>query len=284
MTEDSFIEWTEGRTGKEQEYKVHLEADRKSPLSVFFVNYTDYFVDNYPAKFNEELARSLIRNYTKEGDLVMDPMAGSGVIPLMAYSLKRNANYFDINPEAFKLFQEKIPVNRLQQERDMKQSFVRCYSNSFDPWIFGQVKDATSEPLGLFNSVDLILTSPPFGLTIDAAHDKYSDNPNDIGNSKDYEQWRKGMKKIIKNCFDVLKPGKLAIFETRPRSKNGHSYPLNMWIWQDAEEVGFEFFSERIEVVIPLRMWSFGKKEQRVPMPMHSYLTMMRKPENEKLM
>ena len=256
---------------KGEGYKLYDKPNKKSPMSVFFVNFTDWFADNYPAKFNEELARMLIKDYTNEGETVLDPMAGSGVIPLIALELNRNGLYQDINPEAYDLFYAK---SMILHERYSK--WGTC--------AIGHVGDSTKKIENVpDDSVDLILTSPPFGLSIDAAHDKYSDNPDDLGNSEDYEEWRKKMKLIIKNCFQVLKPGGLAIFETRPRSKKGHSYPLNMWIWQDATEIGFEYFTERIEVVIPLAIWTFGDKEQRKPMPMHSYLTIMRKPENSKL-
>jgi len=79
-------------------------------------------------------------------------------------------------------------------------------------------------------------------------------------------------------CFEVLKAGKLMIVETRPRAKKGASFPLNSWILQDAIDIGFEFFQEMIEIVQPFRMWSFGDFYQRKAFPMHSYLTMMRKP------
>ena len=86
------------------------------------------------------------------------------------------------------------------------------------------------------------------------------------------------MKQIIFNCFQVLKPGALMIVETRPRAKKNVSYPLNAWVTMDGIDLGFEFFSEYIEVVPPWRMWSFGFEEQRIPFPMHSYLTILRKP------
>jgi DNA modification methylase len=240
-----------------------LELDKKSPPSVWYTNYRSIYEDDYPAKFNEELARLLIRLYSNQGDLVMDPMAGSGVIPLVAYSLGRKIWYQDINEEAKELFVQKLRVSELQAE-------IR-------------VCDSTREIAAEANTVDLILTSPPFGLTIDQKHDKYSDNPDDLGNSLNYETWRARMKKILANCFKVLKPGKLMIVETRPRSKKGASQPLNAWIIMDGIETGFEFYTEFIEVVQPYRMWTFGDFDQRMPIPMHSYLTTLRKPKNGSL-
>jgi DNA modification methylase len=258
ISEDDF------KTIKES-YKVHEEPVIRSPFSVYFINTRNVFPDNYPAKFDEELARFLIESWTKPGDVILDPMAGSGTIPLAALDLDRQAYYQDINIDAHRLFIEK----------------AAAYSAGFK--FTHSVGDSTKEIGCMDNSIDLILTSPPFGLSIDATHDKYSDNKDDLGNASNYDNWRAGMKKILKNCYDVLKPGKLAIFETRPRSKNGHTYPLNMWLAQDGQDVGFKFFFEMIEIVDYYRMVSYGSADLRKPIPKHAYLTMMQKPENEKL-
>jgi DNA modification methylase len=251
---------------QKSEYEVFDDVKIRSPFSVYFVNTRNVFPDNYPAKFDEELAKYLIETYTKPEEIVFDPMSGSGTIPLVAMELERQAIYQDINSDAEKLFLEKVHYfHRLADHR---------VADSTEPFQFHHF---------LNNSVDFILTSPPFGLSIDATHDKYSDNKDDLGNASSYENWRAGMKKILKNCYDVLKPGKLAIFETRPRSKAGHTYPLNMWIAQDGQEVGFNFFSEMIEVVDYYRMVTYGKKDLVKPIPKHAYLTMLQKPINEKL-
>ncbi len=91
------------------------------------------------------------------------------------------------------------------------------------------------------------------------------------------------MKKNMANYFRVLKPGKIIIIETRPSSKKGASHPLNAWVIMDGIDIGFEFYTEFIEIVQPYRMWTFGDFDQRMPIPMHSYLTILRKPENQSL-
>jgi DNA modification methylase len=256
--------------GQEQSSEYVVKLDKKSPLSVYFCNYRSIYEDNYPAKFDEELARFLIKLYSNEGDFILDPMAGSGVICLVSAQLGRFPIYQDINEEAYELYLSKM-------ENQLKESRENILHRTF-------VHDATKNITAHENIADLILTSPPFGMSIDQAHDKYSDNPDDIGNSKTYEIWRQKMKMVLKNCFQALKPGKLCILETRPRSKKGHSYPLNSWLIVDGIEVGFDFFCEYIEVVDTYRMWTFGKPDQRMPIPAHSYLTILRKPENEKLL
>ena len=55
---------------------------------------------SFPAKFPPELPRKLISELTSEGDIVLDPMIGSGTTAVEAYLLNRKALGFDIDPLA----------------------------------------------------------------------------------------------------------------------------------------------------------------------------------------
>lgn len=214
-------------------------------------------------------------------------MAGSGVIPLVALSLGRSAIYQDINQRAFEIYQEKLKASGLDVVKKSEKDNETENEDENPPiWHTGRVADALEGVLiSMKARPNLILTSPPFGLVIDAVHDGFSDNPHDIGNVDTYEIWRISMKQIMMHCLGALVPGGLMIIETRPRSQKGVSYHLNAWVTMDAIELGFEFFSEIIEIFPPWRMWTSGAEDQRKPFPMHSYLTMLRKPDdpNEKL-
>lgn len=268
MTKDFALkEFIQGATAIEQgkdPYEVFDEVKIRSPFSVYFINTRNDFPDNYPAKFDEEFARMIIKTWTKPGQTVLDPMGGSGTIPLIAYSLNRHGLYQDINEDAYRLFKEK---------------FSTTYATDKRCCCIGTIGDSTKCICEVEdNTIDLILTSPPFGLSIDATHDKYGDDPEDLGNAENYDTWRSKMKKILKECFRVLRPNHLLMVETRLRSKDGHTYPLNMWVQEDAVKAGFVFFSEIITVVDYYRMVTYGSKHLIKPIPKHGYLTMMLKP------
>ena len=260
FTFEYFIEGVKAIERGEDPYRVFEKPTIRSPFSVYFINTRNVFPDNYPAKFDEEFARFIIDTWTRPNEVVLDPMAGSGTIPLAALDLDRQAYYQDINSDAHRLFIEK----------------AAAYSAGFK--FTHSVGDSTKEICCMDNSIDLILTSPPFGLSIDATHDKYSDNPDDLGNAGNYETWRSKMKLILNECYRVLKPNHLLMIETRARSKNGHTYPLNMWVQEDARDIGFVFFSEMIEIVDYYRMVTYGTGHLIKPIPKHGYLTMMLKP------
>ena len=54
------------------------------------------------------MARSLVQTYTNEGDLVVDPFCGSGVVPLEAAAAGRRIVAGDWNPYAILLTRAKL--------------------------------------------------------------------------------------------------------------------------------------------------------------------------------
>lgn len=69
----------------------------------------------HPAKFNTNLVEFLIKKYTKHGDVVLDPMAGSGVLGVIAALHGRHAIQVEIEEKFFSWMEkarenvEKIP-------------------------------------------------------------------------------------------------------------------------------------------------------------------------------
>ena len=111
---------------------------------------------------------NLIQRYTKEGDLVIDPMCGSGTTLDVARDTKRRARGFDLAP--FRADIEKADARKLPVEK---------------------------------NSVDLVFIDPPYGDHID-----YSSDPNCIGKLSAYDpRFYAEMDRVIKECVRVLKPG-----------------------------------------------------------------------------
>lgn len=113
---------------------------------------------------------NLLQRYTKEGDLVVDPMCGSGTTMDVAKELNRRVIGYDIAP-----YRDDIIQN-----------------------------DARSIPLE-DNSVDFVFIDSPYSDNI-----KYSDNPLDIGKiSCEKEEFFDELEKVAKEIHRILKPGKV---------------------------------------------------------------------------
>ena len=72
----------------------------------------DIYAYEHPAMFPENLARDLIITWTNEGDLVFDPMMGSGTTGKMAMLLNRDFIGIEISKQYFQLVKKRIERNK----------------------------------------------------------------------------------------------------------------------------------------------------------------------------
>ena len=72
----------------------------------------DQEAKKHPAPFPYELALDHIKSWTNEGDIVLDPMCGSGTTCIAAMDLKRNYIGIDISEEYCKLSEDRINIHK----------------------------------------------------------------------------------------------------------------------------------------------------------------------------
>lgn len=113
---------------------------------------------------------NLLQRYTKPGDLVVDPMCGSGTTIDVAKELKRKVIGYDIAP-----YRDDIVQN-----------------------------DARNIPLK-DNTVDFVFIDSPYSDNV-----KYSDHPDCIGKiSAEKEEFFEELEKVAKEIYRILKPDKI---------------------------------------------------------------------------
>ena len=188
-------------------------------------------------------------------------MCGAGTAPIEARKLGRRGVGSDINSEAIKLA-------RIRADKAMGDS------GSFE------VCDASNISSCVDGIFDLVLVSPPFGNSIDAKHDNYSELSGDIGNSKTMEQWAQRFKPCLAEFFRKTKPGRLCIIEIRPRRVNWESKPLWDWIYHGALDAGFRYFDMIVEIQQPYSKFpqDMLAVDHHKRYPMHSFLIYFRDP------
>lgn len=112
---------------------------------------------------------NLLKRYTQPGELVVDPMCGSGTTLDVARDLQREARGFDVQP--FRNDIERADARKLP------------------------LKD---------NTVDFFFMDPPYG-----DHIKYSEDPQCIGRLSAYdESYFEAMDLVLRQARRVLKPGR----------------------------------------------------------------------------
>ena len=85
--------------------KVRADFGRRGPIWRYATGGDDF---GHPAVFPYALARDHILSWTNPGDLVIDPMVGSGTMLRAAADLRRRAIGIEINPEYCDLIRQRL--------------------------------------------------------------------------------------------------------------------------------------------------------------------------------
>jgi DNA modification methylase len=92
-------------------------------------SYSSHSIHSFPAKFPPQLPRVFIESLTLPGDVVFDPMMGSGTTLLEASILDRHAIGTDIDPLALRICGTKLSVAALENIEFIGNSVVEKATN-----------------------------------------------------------------------------------------------------------------------------------------------------------
>jgi DNA modification methylase len=232
----------------------------------------------HPAKFPETLAQEFIEFFTKQGETVLDPMAGTGSTLVAALRAGRNSYGIELNPKY-----AEIAGQIIQEERSVLGDSV---SNLQSLVINGDAAQITTYKLPI---VEYVLTSPPYW---DMLHAKgaetqkkrrasevldvhYSDDPNDLGNIRDYEEFLAKLVSIYEGLKPLLCEKAYLTIIVKNVKKGGKIYPL---AWDIARQLGktFSLKDEKIWVQDNQRLAPFGLGSAWVSNTFHHYCLQFR--------
>ena len=121
----------------------------------------------HPAKYPETMAQEFIEFFTKEGETVLDPMAGTGSTIIAALRAGRNSYGIELNPKYAQIAKQII-----QEERNTLGEQI---ANLKSEIVNGDAAQITNYHLPM---IDYVLTSPPYW---DMLRAKGSENQKKIG-------------------------------------------------------------------------------------------------------
>src|SRR5512147_728576 len=81
----------------------------------------------HPAKFPETLAQEFIEFFTKQGEVVLDPMAGTGSTLVAALRAGRNSYGIELNPKYAEIAQQILAEERAvlgESAADLKSEII----------------------------------------------------------------------------------------------------------------------------------------------------------------
>jgi SAM-dependent methyltransferase len=171
----------------------------------------------HPAKMLPDLAVHAIGAYTVPGDLIVDPMCGSGTTLIEAVRSGRNSIGVDVETRFTTLAQANLALAATHG------------ATAWGQVITGDARDLVSlVPDSAHGTVSLVLTSPPYGgrthglvrTTPGAGVRKRDHIYGDRGAANlAYLGWDRllgGWTQIVAGCLQVLRPGGTFVFTCRP--------------------------------------------------------------------
>ncbi len=234
----------------------------------------------HPAKFPETMAQEFIEFFTKKGQVVLDPMAGTGSTLVAALRCGRHSYGIELNPKYAQIAreiiaQEKIGLSATTDVGELKADIIQ-----------GDASLAINYQLPV---IDYVLTSPPYW---DMLHAKgaenqkkrresnamdvvYSDDPNDLGNVRDYEDFLARLVTIYTGLKPLLREKAYLTIIVKNVKKGGKIYPL---AWDIARELGkvYTLKDEKIWMQDNQRLAPFGLGSAWVSNTFHHYCLQFR--------
>jgi DNA modification methylase len=196
----------------------------------------------HPAKFPETLAQEFITFFTHTGQVVLDPMAGTGSTLVAALQSGRHSYGIELNPAYAALARQVVAETRAALGDQVSGLSAEI--------LLGDAAQAAD--LAAANNlpkIDYVLTSPPYWDMLHARGAKtqalrretpeldvyYSDDPQDLGNIPDYEEFLARLAQIYISLQPLLRPGAYLTIIVKNVKKGGRVYPL---AWDLARLVG----------------------------------------------
>ena len=234
----------------------------------------------HPAPFSFSDVRRLVRFFTKEGQLVLDPFVGVGST-LKACALEgRRGIGFELNEKYAELAHKRL-------ETEVRSLFSDSYPQDI------RVGDARILANELEkDSVDFIVTSPPYWNILHKEDHKakreriaknldtrYSNHEFDLGNIPVYEQFLDEVSGILGKCSVALKPRKyMCVIVSDFRNKSKYVM-FHADLARSLEPYGLQLKGIKILYQRHKKIYPYGYPTSYVPNIHHQYILIL---QNEK--
>ena len=236
----------------------------------------------HPAPFSYTDISRLIKFFSKEGGVVLDPFVGIGSTLKACAVSNREGIGIDLNKKYVQLSKK-----RLKDELD--DEFLNTNQKVLQGDAIKVIDKIET------NSIDFIVTSPPYWNILNkkdhkakqerenkGLDTKYSEDKRDLGNIKNYEDFLDKLQKIFEKCIRVLKNDSymaIVVSDFREKSKYimfhaGLAYKL--------QDLGYEIKGMKVLYQRHKRIFPYGYPYSYVPNIHHQNIIIVQNKKNEK--
>lgn len=247
----------------------------------------------HPARYPEELVSEFIRFFTKKGEWVLDPFAGSGATLVACLETERNGIGIELSSKYCE-----VTRDRISPMSGAATAFVRQgdASRIGDAGFWDEAAFPGLPLDGGLPAFDFVMTSPPYWDMlrhsrggVESTHKKrakrgldtaYPDDPADLGNTGSYEAFMGTLCRILADAGRLVRPGRyLVVVAQNLRAPGGEVVPL---AWDIQRGLGgmLQFQGEKIWCQDSKRLGIWGYPKVFVPNYHHHYCLIFRRAED----
>jgi DNA modification methylase len=236
----------------------------------------------HPAKFPETLAQEFIEFFTKRGEVVLDPMVGTGSVLVAALRAGRHSYGIELNPVYAEIARKVV-----EEER---QRLGEAALDLTAQVICGNAADVPAHTTKYkIPLIDYVVTSPPYWNMLHAHGAQtqknrretpnldvtYSDDPDDLGNIADYGEFLGRLVKLLNGLQPFLRSGSYLTIIVKNIKKGGEVYPL---AWDLGKRLGetYTLKDEKIWCQDDQRLAPYGLGNSWVSNTFHHYCLQFR--------
>lgn len=232
----------------------------------------------HPAKYPETLAQQFVEFFTHAGEIVLDPMVGTGSTLVACLRSERHSLGIELNPAYAALARQAVAEER-----------ARLGDGA--PALVADVLEGDAANLAgvQLPTIDYVLTSPPYWDMLHArgaATQKqrrqtaaldvtYSADPADLGNVHNYDLFLERLCSIYEGLQPCLRPRAYLTIIVKNVKKGGRIYPL---AWDLAARLSqtYSLKDERIWCQDDIRLAPYGLGSAWVSNTFHHYCLQFR--------
>jgi DNA modification methylase len=263
-----------------QQQQAGSESSWDEPLAWFVVKPPprEKNVLLHPAKFPEPLIQQFIERFTKPGERVFDPMAGTGSALVAAVACNREAYGIELNPAFGGIINQRFAAR--QADLLAAPIWQVCSGDA------GAAETYDKLPA----SFHYVITSPPYWdmLRMKGAETQqkrqqagllqfYSDDARDLGNMASYEDFLENLVKIYQRVGARLEPGRYMTIIVKNVKKKGQIFPL-AWDLAFRLRRDFALCREQFWCQDDQKLAPFGYRYAWVSNTFHHYCLHFQKP------
>ncbi|MBX8638575.1 MAG: DNA methylase [Thermoplasmata archaeon] len=179
---------------------------------------------NYRGNWSPFIPRNLILKFTKPGELVCDPMMGSGTTLVECKLTQRDGIGVDINPNSVMVAMNRLDFHYQPLDEDFVTPKIKLFVG--DARYLNEIPD---------ESVDLVSTHPPYAGIISYSKSTVLGDLSSL-NLKDFID-QIGV--IAKECMRILKPGRYCAILIGDTRKHKHYVPISVGVLNEFLDAGF---------------------------------------------